>query len=108
MQAINTPEQDPASTEDKADDPLVRFRNWRGFLFATVAVNLLFIYGMLGGMTHASLSIWYKTLIWLPFNVITTVLYLAIMTRLGNTGWGIFRILCAIMIIVNWVVLISV
>lgn len=105
---FNRTESQDGVPEDSTDDPLHRFRSWRGFLFATVAVNLLFVYGMLSGMGNANLSIWYKTLIWLPFNVIATALYLAIMARLGNAGWGFFRILCAIMIIANWVVLISV
>jgi len=108
MEVFTPPKQDPDSPEDKADDPLHRFRSWRGFLFATVAVNLLFVYGMLSGMGNANLSIWYKTLIWLPFNVIATALYLAIMTRLGNSGWGIFRILCVVMVVANWSVLLSV
>ncbi len=105
---FNRTESQDGVPEDSTDDPLHRFRSWRGFLFATVAVNLLFVYGMLSGMGNANLSIWYKTLIWLPFNVIATALYLAIMTRLGNSGWGIFRILCVVMVVANWSVLLSV
>jgi len=105
---FNRTESQDGVPEDSTDDPLTRFRSWRGFFFATVAVNLLFVYGMLSGMGNANLSIWYKTLIWLPFNVIATALYLAIMTRLGNSGWGIFRILCIVMVVANWSVLLSV
>jgi hypothetical protein len=57
---------------------------------------------MLAGMGDSNLSIWYKTLIWLPFNVIATALYLAIMARLGNSRWAIFRIICIVMIVANW------
>jgi hypothetical protein len=108
MQVIDMPEHEPANPEAQADNPLVRFSSWRGFLFASVAVNLLFVYGMLAGMGDATLSIWYKTLIWLPFNVISSVLYLAIMARLGNAGWRLFRILCMVMIVANWSVLFAV
>lgn len=98
MQIDDAPEQ----------DSLARFRSWRGFMFASVAVNVLFVYGMLSGMGNASVSIWYKTLIWLPFNIIATALYLAIMARLGNAGWAFYRILGAIMIVANWSVMIGV
>lgn len=126
MPTFNTPEQESAGPEAQVDDSLpsqegrrfrkaaepptdslARFNSWRGFLFATVAVNLLFVYGMLGGMGDASLSIWYKTLIWLPFNLIATVIYLAIMARLGNAGWAFFRILSVIMIVTDWSILIA-
>jgi hypothetical protein len=109
MQMIDASEHDPAGPEKQAEAPQPsRFTSWRGFLAATVAVNLLFVYGMLAGMSDATVSIWYKSLIWLPFNVIATAIYLAIMTRLGNAGWGLFRILCALMIVADWSVMFSV
>jgi hypothetical protein len=106
MQVIDTSEHDPASLQGQGEDPRSsRFDSWRGFLLATVTVNLLFVYGMLAGMGDAAVSIWYKTLIWLPFNAISTAIYLAIMTRLGSAGWGSFRILCAVLIVANWSVM---
>ena len=108
MQVIDTPEHEPAKPEELGEGLSARFSSWRGFFFASIAVNLLFVYGMLAGMSDAAVSIWYKTLIWLPFNVIASVLYLAIMARLGNAGWGVFRVLGAAMIVANWSVLLSV
>jgi predicted nucleic acid-binding protein len=84
-----------------------RFQSWRGFLAASIAVNVLFVYGMLGGMNDASVSTWYKALIWLPFNVIATAVYLAIMARLAGRG-VFYRILCGVLIVANWVVLLRV
>ena len=108
MQVIDTPEHEHANPEERSEGLRARFGSWRGFFFASIAVNLLFVYGMLAGMSDATVSIWYKTLIWLPFNVIASVLYLAIMARLGNAGWGVFRVLGAAMIVANWSVLLSV
>lgn len=111
MQPSPPPEQETRMHDNNAEPstaPLRHFQSWLGFMFATLAVNLLFVYGMLAGMGDESLSIWYKTLIWLPFNVIATALYLAIMTRLRNTRWSLFRPLCAITIIVNWSIMIGV
>lgn len=112
MPTLNSPEQATTNAEENSGEMphalVSRFNSWRGFLFASVAVNLLFVYGMLAGMGDATLSIWYKTLIWLPFNVISSVLYLAIMARLGNAGWRLFRILCMVMIVANWSVLFAV
>ncbi|OYY95216.1 MAG: hypothetical protein B7Y41_01530 [Hydrogenophilales bacterium 28-61-23] len=110
MHVIDVPEQKPSAPEDPADELSSsqegsRFHSWRGFLFASVAVNLLFVYGMLAGMGDATVSIWYKSLVWLPFNVISTALYLAIMARLGNSGWALFRVICVVMIVANWSVM---
>ena len=105
MQPSPPPEQPTSTQESNAEPstaPLQHFQSWLGFMFAALAVNLLFVYGMLAGMGDSNLSIWYKTLIWLPFNVIATALYLAIMARLGNSGWAIFRIICIVMIVTNW------
>lgn len=108
MQVIDTSEHEPATPEALGEGLSARFSSWCGFFFASVVVNLLFVYGMLAGMSDATVSIWYKTLIWLPFNAIASVLYLAIMARLGNAGWGVFRVLAAAMIVANWSVLLSV
>lgn len=87
-------------------DPLARFRNWRGFLFATIVVNLLFIYGMLGNTGDASLGIWYKALIWLPFNVIASVLYYVFKIKLADrAGGGYYGLLCLAMIAADWVIM---
>jgi hypothetical protein len=104
MPAPDAPEQAPVDPCDAGKDPQTRFRSWRGFLLASVAVNLLFVYGMLGGMGDASVAAWYKALIWLPFNVIATAVYLAIMVRLAASG-VFYRILCGAMIVANWAVM---
>jgi len=95
---------------EQADpDPLARFRNWRGFLFAAIAVNLLFVYGMLGNTGDASLGIWYKTLIWLPFNVIASVLYYVFKVKLADAAAGrVYGLLCLVMIAANWIVMVSI
>jgi hypothetical protein len=85
-----------------------RASNWLGFLLASLAVNVLFVYGMLAGMGDATLAIWYKTLIWLPFNIIASALYWAIMVRLRHSRWSMFRLLCPLMIAANWSVMFSV
>jgi uncharacterized protein (DUF983 family) len=116
MGVVNSPEQDPSGPD--GDDPLARFRNWRGFLFAAIAVNALFVYGMLGSMADANATIWYKALSWLPFNAIATALYLMFLVKLtkadedcamavgsaekAGTGGGFYAILCIAMIIANW------
>jgi uncharacterized protein (DUF983 family) len=81
-----------------------RFQSWRGFLLVSIVVNLLFVYGMWGGTGDAHLATWYKTLIWLPFNLIATALYLAIMTRLAARGL-FYRVLCSALIVANWAVM---
>lgn len=105
MPILEPGEPQPTRADEPPDAIRSRFSSWRGFLFASVAVNLLFVYGMLAGMGDAQVSIWYKALIWLPFNVISTALYLAIMARLGNSGWAIFKIICLLMIVANWSVM---
>lgn len=82
---------------------LSRFRNWHGFLFAAVIVNLLFVYGMLGHSGDPVLARWYKALIWLPFNAIATLLYYVFTVKLaGATGGVFYRILCLVMVAANW------
>ncbi len=108
MQVLDSPEQDPSGQDSAEKDPLARFRSWRGFLFASIALNVLFVYGMLGGVSDPSAAIWYKVLAWLPFNVIATAVYLAIMARLANSAGGTFyRILCLAMIVANWAVMLG-
>lgn len=103
MAIPDTPEQDANEA-----DPLSRFRNWRGFLAASIVLNLLFIYGMLGAVSDPAGAIWYKTLAWLPFNAIATAVYLAIMARLADTPGGPFyRALCILMIVLSWSVMLG-
>jgi hypothetical protein len=105
MSPPDAPEQSPVQVPTEAD-PLSRFRSWRGFLAASVAVNVLFLYGMLGAVTVPGAAIWLKTLAWLPFNLIATAVYLAIMARLAPVAGGLFyRILCAFMIVASWSVM---
>lgn len=98
----------PEAASDEAD-PLIRFRNWRGFLAAAVIVNILFVYGMLGHQTTGALAIWYKTLIWLPFNVIATVLYYVFKIKLaGQPGGAYFGALCLVMVTANWIAMFAI
>jgi len=108
MQALDPPEQDPSGQGPAEKDPLARFRSWRGFLFASVALNLLFVYGMLAGVSDPRAAIWYKVLAWLPFNVIAT--------RSTSPSWRDWpvpaagrstAILCLVMIVANWAVLLG-
>lgn len=102
-------------------DPLARFRSWRGFLLAAVVVNALFVWGMYGNTAGSGLGTWYKSLIWLPFNVIASVLYYVLPTKLarldaetGRTGAlaraerSFYFILCTVMIVANWIVMFTV
>ena len=108
MPVSDTPGHDPSGQDSKEKDPLARFRSWRGFLFASVALNVLFVYGMLAGVSDPGVAIWYKVLAWLPFNVIATAVYLAIMARLAGTAGGpFFRVLCLAMIVANWAMMIG-
>jgi hypothetical protein len=111
MQISNAPE---AQTEEKEQrtDPLNRFRNWRGFLAAAIAVNLLFAYGMWNNTADPAAAIWFKVLVWLPFNAIATALYLVFMIKLGKpteanlqTGSVLYALLSGFMIAANWIML---
>ena len=85
---------------------LARFQNWLGFLAATIVVNLLFIYGMLGNSGDATLGLWYKALIWLPFNSIASMLYYVFRIKLADaTGGAFLGALCLVMIALNWIVM---
>jgi hypothetical protein len=114
MRIFNAPEAQPDEPDQQADDPLQRFRNWRGFMAAAVAVNLLFTYGMLNNMGDTGVAIWFKVLVWLPFNAIATALYLVFMIKLGKasaannqTGGPIYALLSVFMIGANWIMLIT-
>jgi hypothetical protein len=93
--------------EDEAGPELpARFRNWLGFLVAAVAVNLLFVWGMIGNSGDPKLALWYKALIWLPFNVIATLLYYVIRLKLADRRAGaLYGALCLTMIAANWAVM---
>lgn len=114
MSIFNAPEAQPDEADRPDDDPLRRFRNWRGFMAAAVAVNLLFIYGMLNNMGDANVAIWFKVLAWLPFNAIATALYLVFLIKLGkaseannHTGGAFYALLSVFMICANWIMLIN-
>lgn len=95
-------------SEAAEQDPLARFRSWRGFLFAAVAVNVLFVYGMLGNTADGTLGTWYKTLIWLPFNVIASVLYYVFMVKLRpGAGGSMYALICLVMVAANWIAMFS-
>jgi hypothetical protein len=84
-------------------DPLVRFRNWPGFLAAAVAVNLLFLWGMWGAVSDPVQALLVKSFSWLPFNVITTILYYVFKVKLADRpGGAIYGALCLVMVVVNW------
>ncbi len=108
MPLPDAPEHDPA-IQDAEKDPLAHFRNWPGFFFASIALNVLFVYGMLAGVSDPSVAIWYKVLAWFPFNVIATAIYLAIMARLATSPAALaYRILGSAMIVANWSVMFAV
>jgi hypothetical protein len=109
---FNTPETQAPETEAPQADPLHRFRNWRGFLAAAIAVNLLFAYGMWNNTADPSVAIWFKVLVWLPFNAIATALYIVFMLKLGkacdannHTGGVFYSLLSGFMIAANWIML---
>ena len=111
---MNTDSPEQVDADQTAPDPLQRFRNWRGFLAAAVAVNLLFLYGMLNNTADPDVAIWFKVLAWLPFNAIATALYLVFMIKLGKaseannqTGGPVYALISACMLAVNWIALIA-
>jgi hypothetical protein len=96
-----------AEQESEAD-PLARFRNWHGFLWAAVAVNVLFVYGMLGNMADPSVRTWFKALVWLPFNAIATAVYFMLAAKLRQSGAATFhRLLCLVLAVANWAVMVA-
>lgn len=115
------PELDDSAAQNRdgqdEKDPLARFRTWRGFLFASIALNVLFVYGMIGAMTDPHAAGWYKALSWLPFNVIASVLYYVFLVKLTQADVDCARasgarsrgtpyvVLCLAMIAANWIAL---
>lgn len=96
----------PPEPAPQAPDPLAGFRNWPGFFWATLALNLLFVYGMLGNVADPAQAIWFKTLVWVPFNAIASAVYLILAIKLSPRRGGAFYIgLCAIMAVANWLVM---
>ena len=92
-----------ATTED---DLLRRFRNWPGFFWATLGLNLLFVYGMLGALGAPGMGIWLKVLVWLPFNAIATAVYYMLAVKLApGRGGGFYRALCFALVAANWAVM---
>ncbi|NTV93995.1 MAG: hypothetical protein HGA75_01075 [Thiobacillus sp.] len=100
---------DDASGPEQGPDPPARFSSWRSFLFVAIAVNALFVWGMWGSVSDPSVAVWTKALSWLPFNVITTVLYYVFMKKLAADSAGsvgsFYVILCLAMIAANWIAL---
>ncbi|MCU0842522.1 MAG: hypothetical protein MUC79_12495 [Thiobacillaceae bacterium] len=109
---MNRPEHETSGAETEAQDPLRRFRSWHGFLAASIAVNVLFVYAMLGAPSDPSIRVWYKVLMWFPFNAIATGVYLAIMARLSRgagsaAAAGFYVALCGLLIAANWALMLS-
>jgi len=103
--------------ESGSPDGLGRFRDWRGFLLAALAVNVLFVWGMLGQVSDPSTAAWHKALVWLPFNTIATGVYYAILIRLSRAtpagdpppwpGGRFYFRLCGALIVANWSIMLS-
>lgn len=103
-----SPEPIPDSEAVPAD-PLRRFRDWRGFLLAALAVNMLFVWGLLGQVSDPATATWHKVLVWLPFNFLASVVYYVLLLKLGGPGLaGLFyRLLCGALIVGNWTVMLA-
>lgn len=100
------PPHSPAPDAAAPADPLARFRSWRGFLLATVAVNALFVYTLLAHNSPEA-AIWHKALLWLPATAVFSAAYLAAMVRLARQyGPRLYTPLCLALIVANWVILI--
>ncbi len=100
------PEQEGLTPAAPEQGGLGRFRSWHGFLVASLAVNALFVYGMLGNVADPEIAIWFKTLVWLPFNAIATALYITLALRLrAGRGGSLLALLCAGVAIGNWLVM---
>jgi hypothetical protein len=103
--------QEPADAPPETD-PLARFRDWRGFLLAAIAVNALFAWGMTLGAGDPQTRIWNLVLVWLPFNTIATVVYYAMLVRLTGPertalARGFYRVLCSGLIVANWTLMLK-
>lgn len=110
MSDSSAPEPQTEGAEASFGDPLARFRNWRGFLAATVLLNALFVYGLLAGTPDPTTKLLFKVLSWLPFNLIATALYYVFMVKLAKaqTGTRLYVVLCGAMIVANWLIMIAV
>lgn len=104
--SVDAPEQAKHIREGEDRDTLDRFRDWRGFLLAAVLVNGLFLYGMVGAVQDPGSAPWVKSLSWLPFNLIASVLYVVFMVKLSRQG-RFYVFLSAAMIAINWIVMFS-
>lgn len=104
------PGESPEPVDEAVEaDPLRRFRSWRGFLFAVIVLNALFVYGMLAGTSDPSVKAWYKALVWLPFNGIASAFYFGFLLKLKDDRGGLFfTFLCLLMIALNWLIMFSV
>jgi hypothetical protein len=98
---LDTPEQGSSDQDPGERDPLARFRSWRGFLAAAIALNVLFVYGMFAGASDPSVRGWFKALSWLPFNVIASALYFVFMVKLSKAAP--YVVICLAMIAANWI-----
>lgn len=94
----------PGTEPGTEPDPLARFRSWRGFLFAAIALNVLFVYGMFAAVADPDVALWFKAISWLPFNAIASVLYGVFMLKLVRIdAFGPWYVaLCVLMIAANW------
>ncbi len=100
----------PTDDSGVAGETPRRFRSWRAFLFVAIGVNALYLWGMRGLAGDPAAAIWAKTLAWLPFNVIATVLYYVFLIKLSGSGGlsvrgpagAFFVALCLAMIALNW------
>ena len=101
----------PVPEENRAAAP-PRFGSWRGFLLVAIAVNALYLWGMTALVRDPDNAIWAKTLAWLPFNLIASVLYYVFMIKLSGSGGlvprgpagALYVALCMVMIMLNWIV----
>ncbi len=91
------PDTPEAGEDARTERP--RFVNWLGFLLVGVLVNLLFLWGIRGGMADPGVAAWTKALSWLPFNLIATMFYLVCYAKV--LSW-LFRLLALAMIVLNW------
>ncbi|MEW5769100.1 MAG: hypothetical protein AB1831_01930 [Pseudomonadota bacterium] len=106
MAAHVTPEPHIETKQGDDKDTLDRFRNWPGFLAASLALNVLFVYGMLGNVADPAVRTWFKALVWLPFNAIATAVYLMLALKLARVRGGpFFLALCLVMVVANWAVM---
>ncbi len=105
-------EELPPDGRGEEGDALRPFRNWHGFLLAAIVVNAFFVYTLSGTNPDPGVRIWYKALIWFPFNAIATAVYLAILSRLHRlAGSAVVRlfhaVVCVGLIVANWTLMLA-